>query len=421
MPGPPSWTRERVFQTIDIPSDKNGCWLWNGPLNRDQPQVGRGAAALNIARFVWGEKVGPLESDARLFPTCGNRRCVNPLHRQPRLARCAACIHPERQAIDAALLNRTESYEHLASRFGLGNAHVHHHYMQHLGGVDVRQRRQIFTGVIAARERAATWLAALLADGALVPVRDVERLAERDGIVPYHLTQARAQLGALSERRPGPPGSGRRGTYNAIRLPTQAELAEREQRRSWKRTAKVYTDQTELEWAILSRLSRRGVQWTAQRQVLAWFGKPSRALVLAALDKLIANNANIESNVTVVGDKSVLSIRRKPHGALVEAAEQWRARLGDTSGPIIVPRVVLQPSEEDVARLAELIYAALLTRGTMSTNDLHNHLGSSRRGSAVIFNAALDKLVQEGRITRTVEGKTNYYEVVSTASQQASA
>lgn len=60
--------------------DGNGCWNWNGSLDRDgYGRFGRGETT-KAHRIVWIKKKGEIPEGMHLDHLCKNRKCVNPKH-----------------------------------------------------------------------------------------------------------------------------------------------------------------------------------------------------------------------------------------------------------------------------------------------------------------------------------------------------
>jgi hypothetical protein len=57
-----------------------GCWLWQGPLDRDGYGRGRRGQAHVEA---WLQQVGPVPEGKELDHLCRRRRCVRPAHLEP--------------------------------------------------------------------------------------------------------------------------------------------------------------------------------------------------------------------------------------------------------------------------------------------------------------------------------------------------
>jgi hypothetical protein len=60
---------------------KNGCWLWTGKLNaRGMPRFFYDHAQRIAHRWAYERWRGELPRMRHTLHTCGNRRCVNPMH-----------------------------------------------------------------------------------------------------------------------------------------------------------------------------------------------------------------------------------------------------------------------------------------------------------------------------------------------------
>lgn len=76
----PAVERWKTSYTVD---PETGCWLWTGPVYKDQGHgfIQDGARKRYMAhRFVWERIVGPIEKGLVLDHLCKNKRCVNPEH-----------------------------------------------------------------------------------------------------------------------------------------------------------------------------------------------------------------------------------------------------------------------------------------------------------------------------------------------------
>lgn len=77
----PAWVYEhRLLQRCWV--DDNGCWLWDGPLNRGGyggtvRAWGKGWLAHRLAYTVM---VGPIPKDYQIDHLCRVRHCINPAH-----------------------------------------------------------------------------------------------------------------------------------------------------------------------------------------------------------------------------------------------------------------------------------------------------------------------------------------------------
>jgi hypothetical protein len=75
--GPP----QRVGYRVD---PDTGCWNWTGYVEAGGYGLASGRRAHRVA---WERLVGPIPPGHDLHHKCGNRRCVNPEHLQPRFPR----------------------------------------------------------------------------------------------------------------------------------------------------------------------------------------------------------------------------------------------------------------------------------------------------------------------------------------------
>lgn len=73
----------------------NGCWIWNGSLNRKGYGLGGGSTA---QRAIYQCLFGQLPRNVVLHHLCSNRACVNPDHLQPLTYRDHRNIHLGSQA-----------------------------------------------------------------------------------------------------------------------------------------------------------------------------------------------------------------------------------------------------------------------------------------------------------------------------------
>lgn len=70
---------ERVINRITI--DENGCWLWEGELNRNgYGRIKIDGGRYMIHRYVWHHLGRALDDDQVLDHCCRVRRCCNPTH-----------------------------------------------------------------------------------------------------------------------------------------------------------------------------------------------------------------------------------------------------------------------------------------------------------------------------------------------------
>lgn len=67
-----------------ISMQPNGCWLWQGELNRNgYGRVWHKGVRHMVHRFVWRWLNKPLSDDQVLDHICRNRNCCNPTHLSP--------------------------------------------------------------------------------------------------------------------------------------------------------------------------------------------------------------------------------------------------------------------------------------------------------------------------------------------------
>jgi hypothetical protein len=75
---------KRFFESIDVPTTKDGCWNWTGPTIVQGyghffcgVKSGKIARVHRLAYEVWK---GPIPESLTIDHLCYNRLCVNPLH-----------------------------------------------------------------------------------------------------------------------------------------------------------------------------------------------------------------------------------------------------------------------------------------------------------------------------------------------------
>lgn len=403
----------------------NECWFWTGGMNGTIPNYrAPGAANVSVRRVLWQQAGGSLDGVDKLRSTCRRQRCVNPQHLRPSQA-CPVCHRPDRRAIEAALLEdygRRGKVVAIAAFYGFEASGLELHRRGHMPVAQAQgTRNAIRVATVEAHQQAVAWLRDLLGNGP-VPVHEVQRLAAEAGIKPSHLAYARRTLdvrrnfSGLDGGRPPAPRTGQ-PYRQAYRLPTEDEQREREEQA--RQVGAPLKTSADVEARLRLNFTRRQTRWCYLGTIKNWVGKPHHEAAVAAAEEL-HRRAWLDKLVDERG--ATLAYRYVNMASVIDP--EGRNHMGAEPTVVVAksPRNMVQPPPaQAVAQMADTIVDVLISRGRMSTNDLHNYLGSSRRGSAAVFNAALDKLVQDGRIRRTSVRNTNYYEVVPAANQQASA
>jgi len=101
-----------------IKREASGCWVWMGPRSKSS-KAGLAMLAgerLTARQVAWYHAYGSLPT-ARLLPTCGDARCINPEHQRRGFSR-----EDVPAILEAA--ERGEPHRLIAARYGCTREHV---------------------------------------------------------------------------------------------------------------------------------------------------------------------------------------------------------------------------------------------------------------------------------------------------------
>lgn len=77
-----TYSVEKVLERVD--KADNGCWLWNGPINKDGHPVARCRREIAhlefVHRYMYEMHIAPLGKYVQVRHTCGDQLCINPAH-----------------------------------------------------------------------------------------------------------------------------------------------------------------------------------------------------------------------------------------------------------------------------------------------------------------------------------------------------
>ena len=411
-----------ALQRFMIKGGESDCWEWTGEVAKGAPWAtlymhGRPNKRVSVRQYLWLQHGLEIARRDALTPTCGNVRCVNPAHMKHQARRCTVCAHAKRAEIDVLLKQQMISQGAVAERYGLSTPIVQAHWRTHTDegrfgrATGKRHRAPLPRERLAAelQARAVALVDALLAGGP-VASHVMYREARTAGLARHHVHHA---YRVRQVRRFRPRGE----SCFWWRLPTDEETAATRlaNQRTPSLYAKVPIKAGDVKRIVANKLTRRGARWSSVVLIKSWVGKPFHALALDSAEELHQQG----SAEKLIDGSGKLKAYRMPPATPFDTRRDKRPVLHVMGGETV--EEVDEAPAAAVTQMVKLIKEVLTARGRMSTNALHNHLGSSRRGSAAVFNAALHLMVEEGHAVRTVEGKTNFYEAVPTANQQASA
>lgn len=78
--------QRRFWERVD--KKRSGCWVWTGHVaGGDYGQIKVNGVSVMVHRYAYELLVGPIPDGLQIDHLCRNRRCVNPKHLEPVVAR----------------------------------------------------------------------------------------------------------------------------------------------------------------------------------------------------------------------------------------------------------------------------------------------------------------------------------------------